>query len=305
MAGFRYACHWLTAAAGIALTLSTAPDASAQVSTTSRLDFDRPEAWAMKYFTSASLLAATPALPGDQTGQIWLGLELVGLPALSTAQQRVGFNGTTQEDLNQAPLFFRPRITIGLTRRLTLTLAGVPPVHVFGVTPKLLDVGIDWTMKSTPHWTFVSRAHGQVGHVTGAITCPADVLRFDPGSEGNLTGCDATSADATSLRYVAIDLDVARRLTERLSMRASLGVNLIDGVFQTNAHTFGFADRTRLTSRGVTSAGSLGLTYGFSPRLVLGVGVLYAPLRIQRPGESSSSLDSLLTARGILTYRLH
>jgi hypothetical protein len=285
-----------------------AVDATAQAppAAEGRIDFDRPEAWAMKYFTTASMLIAPSPVSHHDPGVIWLGLGVVWLPTLSSAQQRVGFNGTVEEDLNQAPLFVRPRIMIGLSDRLTLTVAGLPPVKLFGVTPRLFALGLGWTMWNGDQWTVVGRTHGQVGSVTGAITCPADVLSFAPGSAGNPRGCDAQSADVTSLRYLSAELDVARWLTaaERLAVRGSVSLTFVDSAFQTRASTFGFPDRTQFDSRGVTYSATAGVSYAIGGRTTVGLDVFYAPLRIQRPSAPSTMVDGLLTARGLLTYRV-
>ncbi|MGH9410632.1 MAG: hypothetical protein ACRD1V_14390 [Vicinamibacterales bacterium] len=288
----------------LALLILNAGLAAAQApSTPQRIEFDRPEAWAMKYFTSASLLVA-PSVPSAGLSRVRLGLDVVALPPLSTAQQRVGFNGTAQEDLNQAPVFVRPRLELLLSDKWTLVAAGVPPVRAFGITPRLFAMGVAFYASRGPAWTVSAFGHGQIGDVSGAITCPADVLRFSPGSEGNPRGCDKTSADATTLRYASIEVDVDRSLSQtgRWSAHSSAGVNLMDNVFQTNAQTFGFTDRTELASRGLTYDASLGVRYAVG-RFELGGDVLYAPLTIRRPSEAAS-ITSLLTVRSVVMYRV-
>src|SRR5579872_6621714 len=66
--------------------------------------FDRPEAWGLKYFASATLLnGLLPPEPseGHRTGSISLGIETGWLPTLDAGQERIGFNGKAPEDLNQ------------------------------------------------------------------------------------------------------------------------------------------------------------------------------------------------------------
>jgi hypothetical protein len=79
------------------------------------LAFDRPEAWALKYFISTTTLSGLDTPEGARTGSISLGLEGGWIPTLTATQQRVGFNGTAPQDLNKAPLMLRPRLTIGCT----------------------------------------------------------------------------------------------------------------------------------------------------------------------------------------------
>src|SRR5215472_2166830 len=65
------------------------------------IGFERPEAWGLKYFASASLLSGLqpPAPPeGYRAGTVTIGFELGWLPSLDAGQMRIGFNGTTPED---------------------------------------------------------------------------------------------------------------------------------------------------------------------------------------------------------------
>jgi hypothetical protein len=293
---------------GVVLLLAVAGGAAAQttVAPVERVGFDRPEAWAMKYFTSTSRLIAPTGVRPQRRGDIWLGVELVWLPPLDTAQQRVGFNGTAQEDLNQAPLFLRPQVTIGLSDHLALTLAGVPPVRTFGVTARLFTAGLGWTIRDSERWVVAGRADGQVGRVTATITCPSDVLAFEPGSPGNPRGCDAESSDVTTLDYLSIELDVARRLARwpRLTPRASVGLAFVDNAFQANAPTFGTLDRTRLEARGLAYSATFGVDCVLTRRFGLTIEGFYTPLGVRRPPAPSSSIDGLLTLRGLVTYRL-
>src|SRR5438132_10056559 len=87
-----------------------AGDAIAQNSTAApvqHLSFDSPEAWALKYFTSATMLSGLqpPETLGEQrqTGSITLGLEMGWLPSLDAERARVGFSGKKQEDVSKAP----------------------------------------------------------------------------------------------------------------------------------------------------------------------------------------------------------
>jgi hypothetical protein len=43
----------------------------------------------------------------------------------------VGFYGTKEENLNKAPLLFRPTVTMGITESISASLSWVPPIEVF------------------------------------------------------------------------------------------------------------------------------------------------------------------------------
>ena len=82
-----------------------------------------PEAWAMKYFNSVSLLTGLGPPRVREPWSFEIGLELDTIPRLDEDQRRVGFGGAKVEDLNRLPAFFRPRLTIGLPAKWSLDVA--------------------------------------------------------------------------------------------------------------------------------------------------------------------------------------
>ena len=302
---------WRSAAIAV-LAIAWAHDAGAQSPPAGQraadpeivLTFDRPEAWAMKYFTSTTFLSGLATPDRTQRGSVAIGLEGVWLPSLTEAQQRVGYDGTAMQDLNKAPMFIRPRVTVGLPGRVALIAAGVPPIRSFGITPRLGALGIEWMMIDRAEWSLGWRAHGQIGTVTAAITCPSSVVAFRPGSADNPTGCDAESSDVTTMRYGGVEMQVARRVSERLWPHFAVGVTAIGGVFQTDAITFGQPDRTRLVANGVTYSASAGIGYVIADRFALAADAFYTPLAVRRTRASSLTNDPLINARVLLTYRV-
>ncbi len=275
------------------------------VATVERLSFDRPEAWALKYFTSVTLLGGLTAPAVLPVGSVDVGADVAWVPRLSQAQRRVGFNGTKEEDLNKAPVFGRPTVRIGLPWRLGLTLAGNPPIETFGVTPKLFAIGLErpWTRGE---WTAGWRAAGQVGTVTGAYTCPARVLAFPPGSSNNSYGCEAASTDSASLRYLSGEMDVAKRLSPqgRVTPHASVLIAYMTTAFQVNARTFGYLDHTRLEARGVTVALTAGADVAVTRRIGVSAAAFYSPLSVKRTFDGPRTVDGLFNVRVAVTYRV-
>ena len=287
--------------------VGTTSDAIAQTSSTSSTEpiaFDRPEAWAMKYFTSATALSGLSTPDRLTPGSLAIQFESGWLPTLSTTQERVGFNGTTPEDLNKAPVFLRPRVAFGLPHDLSIIVAVAPPIRAFGLTPRLLALGIDGTIHDSGVWRFGWRAHGQMGTVTGAFTCPANVTSFAPGSTNDPTGCTGESSDVTTLRYAGVEVQAARRIGRRLAPHAAAGANVVDNIFQTNAQTYGQPDHTRLHARGLTVTTSAGIGYVVTERFTLSADLFYAPLTVRRTSSSASSIDPMFNARALLSYRV-
>jgi hypothetical protein len=297
---------WAVFAAGCAGWLALAPAhlAAHEGHVHETLSFQRPEAWALAYFTSATLLAGLEPPQPRSPWSVSFGAEAGLLTPVSRANRFVGFDGTKPEDLNKAPFFVRPRVTVGLPGGFALTLAVPPPIRAFGVTPRLVALALERPVYRSDRWTVGVRGYGQTGTVKGAYTCPSSVLAFTPGSPQNLYGCEATSSDTATLRYAGGEVSVGHAGIGRrkLSPHAAVGLNYMSTAFQVNAFTFGFQDRTHYSSHGFTVSGSAGLTYPLGRRLNASVDVFYTPLVAQRP--TGRALDPFLNARALLTYRL-
>ncbi len=269
--------------------------------------FDRPEAWGLKYFASTSLLSGlqpAPPAEGYHTGSINVGVEVDWLPQLDSGQSRIGFNGTTPEDLNKAPIFARPVFRIGLPDKFTAVAAVAPPFHVFGVTTHLVAFGVERPLVEHDRWALNWRGYGQVGSVKGAFTCPGSVLRFEPGSPGNPTECVAESSDVASLRYAGSEFQLSYKIPThpKLIPHVAVGGNFIDGVFQVNAPVEDGLDRTQLWTRGGTFSTTGGITYRISNKTAFTVDAFYSPLWVNRTATAPRTNDGLFNVRALLSY---
>ncbi len=293
-------------------TTATGTTAAATGSTSAltrnyHVGFDRPEAWGLKYFTSATMLSGlVPVEPaeGHRIGAITVGLELGWLPTLDAGQTQIGFNGHAPQDLNKAPLFARPVVRIGLPWKLSAIIAAPPPFRTFGVTPRLLAFGLERPIFEGRQWTISWRGYGQVGSIKGAFTCPTSVLPFAPGTPGNTTRCVGESADVVSLRYAGNELEASYRIPgmPKLVPHVAAGGNFIDGAFQVHAPVAAGLDQTRLWTRGGTFSGTAGLTYAVSKRVAFTVDAFYTPLFVQRSTAAPDTNDGLFNVRALVSY---
>ncbi|MCS6925476.1 MAG: transporter [Candidatus Binatia bacterium] len=291
---------------GCFLVLGTLAGKAVAGGQTEQLAADRPEAWALNYFTSVSLLAGLGTPRGREPGAVEIGVELDWIPKVNKAKRRVGFNGVKEEDFNKAPIFFRPRLTVGLPWRLSLILSYLPPIKVFGVEPNLFAFALERPLYERNPWTVGLRAYGQLGEVEGAFTCWREVVRFPPGTPQNLFGCQKESADTATLRYGGIELSGAYRIERARGLTPYLAVagNFLDTRFQVDALTFGLRDRRRLSAGTWTFSASAGITYPLTERFSFSVGLFYSPLWVTRPPATSRRNDALFNARALLTLRL-
>lgn len=278
--------------------------------TAQHVGFDSPEGWALKYFTSETMLSGLEppetSVEERRVGSIAVGIETGWLPTLSADQARVGFSGRKNEDINKSQIFARPVVRVGLPWRFTLVAAAPLPASIFGVRPHLFALGLERPILQRNQWRLGWRLAGQLGDVTGAFTCPQNVLAFPPGSPNNSTGCIAQSADAASLRYVGTEFQFSYRIPRipKLIPHLSGGVNFIDSKFRVDAPLTSQIDRTGLWTRGTTFSGSAGLSYLVTKRISFTVDAFYSPLEVQRNPLGPTANDGLFNLRALVSYTL-
>jgi hypothetical protein len=270
------------------------------------LDFDAPEAWAMKYFSSASLLTALGPVSSRETGSIELALEGIWVPSLSEDQRRVGFGGFKVEDLNRSELFGRVRAAFGVGAKTSVVMGVVPPVEVDGVEALLVALAVERPFFERERWSLGWRVFGQTGDVEGDFTCTEEDASFPPGSPGNLFGCHAPSQDEVSLEYLGAGLEAGYRVAERWTLHFGASVQEHDLAFQVDAFTYDLHDRTLQLTEGTTVAVTLGAVVELAKRWSLSAEALYTPLdrRRLRSPEAPTIEEELLHLRGALRWRV-
>jgi hypothetical protein len=290
----------------VIMTLSLIPagKASAQIiDDVTDLSWDRPEAWAMKYFNSVSILTGLGPPTAREPWTFSVGLELDTIPRLSEDQRRIGFGGSKVEDINRLPALFRPRLTVGLPAKISLDVAWVPPVELQGVTSNLIAVGLERPVYSAGPWTLGVRVYGQIGKVAGDFTCSEDNASFPPGSPDNFWGCEAPSEDELTLNYLGTALTGGYRF-KKTNFYWGLAANFMDMEFQVDALTFGFIDHSLLLGDGWTWSVNGGASWSLGGKFSLAVELFYSPLSVVRPPSTTSENDPLLNLRTMLRIAL-
>jgi hypothetical protein len=271
---------------------------------TEQIDFDRPEAWAMKWFSSVTLFTSLGPPAIREAGSVGLGLELDWIPSLSEDQRRVGFNGTKVEDINRLSVLPRPRVAVGLGRKFSLEGAWIPPVEVKGLTPNILNLAVQRPLASAGNWSFGGRVYGQYGKVEGDITCTAAEAEFPPGDPENPFGCGEPSSDEVTLAYAGLAAVAGYRFpaTRDTSLNFGVYATYMDLVFQVDALTYGLRDRTRQETDGWTFAATAGISFPVSERIGLAFEAFYSPLDVVRPPRTEAENDGLFNLRSLLSY---
>jgi opacity protein-like surface antigen len=284
--------------------VAAAGPASAQViDKVTELDWDRPEAWAMKYFNSVSSFTGLGAPRVRDRWSLEIGLELDTIPQLSEDQRRIGFDGTKVEDINRLPAFFRPRLTVGLPAKLSLDVAWVPPLEIRGVTSNLFAIGLERPFYESGPLVLGGRLTGQLGKVEGDFTCSEKDASFPPGDPGNIWGCEAPSEDELTLNHVAITF-TGGYLVKKTRFHWGLAATYMDMEFQVNAVTFGVVDRSLLLADGWTWSVNGGASWQLNQRLSIATELFYGPLSVTRPPSIGSENDALFNLRSMLRIKL-
>jgi hypothetical protein len=283
------------------LLLSQTAPAQTVVENNQSLSPDTPEAWAMRYFAGITLMTSfgeTAKLPPWRWN---VALDLGSIPRLSDAQQRVGFGGFKNEDLNKSPVFGRLRLALGLPYDWVAELGYTPPLEIDGSRPRnLVALAIGRRLLESDAFTLSMRALGQVGNVQGDITCPARLAGVtDPAQ--NPYGCQAPSQDTFTTNYYGIDATLGWNAGD-WKWYASAGIAQTQLSVQVDAQVFTSNDRSRLTSNGHLPWFTIGVRHDFNPQWSLGVELLYVPLDVRRPPDFSLDNDPLSSLRVQLRY---
>jgi hypothetical protein len=269
------------------------------------LNWERPESWALKYYASATLMTSMGTPRPLRFGQIRLALEVDWLPYVSNSQQVVGFDGTKAEDLNKLPVVVRPRLTIGLPWKLSLTLAYVPPIEINEVSPNLFSVSLGRPFQISRSFVVGLTIYGQAGHVTSDFTCPQSAVLAGNDPVANPFGCTQPSQDQADLNYVGAELSASYRIRQAhgLEPYGTLAFNYMILNFHTNARYNNIVDRTELQTQGSTTSMTLGLLYPVTRRFDIASEVFYTPLTVRRDETKNPTVEGLFNVRALVAYR--
>lgn len=270
------------------------------------IDFDRPEAWAMKYFAAVTLPGTFGAPESLRAGQLDIAVEYGQIPALSESERRVGFNGTKVEDLNKVPYFVRPLLRIGVGKRLTLSAGYIPPVERNGAEASLFSLGIARPLLETDHWRLGLGLRGQKGTVRGDFTCSEQTVAAGLDPIRNPYRCEAVSDDEYEVASLGLEISAERRLGRAGQWRpyAAIAWDHMDLEFGVHSRHSGLDDRTRLLTDGGIWSLTGGIAYRLGAKWDLAGEIHYSPLDVVRPSPSGSTrTDELVNARALLRYR--
>ena len=291
----------LTLAVRLLLPILASLPAAAQlvIETTESVAKDSPEGWAMRYFAGTTVMTSFGATASLATWRGAIAVELGGIPSLSEEQQRVGFGGFKQEDLNKSPVFGRLRGTLGLPGDWVAELGYTPQVEIDGTKARdLVAIAIGRRLVQEGAFSLSMRALGQVGKVQGDITCPAHIAGVADIAV-NPVGCRAPSRDAFTTNHYGIDATVAWDAGD-WKWHAGAGIARTRLAVQVDAPLESVRDRTRLTSDGSLPWFTLGVRRAIDADWSVALEILHVPLEVGRPPDFTTERDSLTSWRAQL-----
>jgi hypothetical protein len=271
------------------------------------LGFDRPEAWAMKYFTAVSLMQGNGEPDTLNKGQFALGFDISNIPYLSKEERTVGFDGIKEENMNKAPFLARPVIHYGITNKLSVSGSYVPQIEVFDrLETHMASLFFNYDLLQKGRFQLTLKLGAQWSEAIGDFTCAEEISGIMD-FEINPYGCIEPSHDRFTSLTGTVDCTLFYRLTKKRAIDAFIDVayTYADMEFRVDAlWGGGFADlREQYASGGIWSFG-LGLSFQLTPRLHGNVAVLHSPLDVRRPFDYDLENDSLTYFRFGLNFLL-
>jgi hypothetical protein len=271
------------------------------------LDGERPEAWAMRWFSAALEPTGFGAAEGRAAGDWGLGLELGWLPHLSKAERTVGFSGTKTEDLNRTPVIGRIRADIGLGAGFTLGAGWIPPIELDGATGNVVSAWLERPLYAGERFRLGAALVATTGEVDGDFTCDEESVAAGDDPLRNPYSCEAVSKDEIQLDAWGVELAASWIFPGPAEVEAHLGAAYreLDSEFHVNARWDGLIDRSILLYDGGDYSLAAGLARRLGERTRLSGEVVYVPLDVVRDplGEAPSENDALLNVRLLLTWR--
>ena len=268
-----------------------------------KVDLDSPEGWAMAFMTaSAQNLGQVPPHSVD-VGDISISAELSSIPRLTREQQRIGFGGFKDEDLNKSPAFGRLRANIGLPWNLNAEISWTPPLQINGSKPDhLWGAALSKPLVNNEKIGIGLRLFLLRGGVTASVTCSEDVISFAPYTLQNTAGCVGLSDDKLKMDHEGVEVFLSFKNASTILPWISLASSNLDNSVEIDAPLEVGRERATVYSSGTTHTLSFGFNYDIRENWSLNAASSYTPLDVQRPNDSSDN-DDFWNVRLGLTIR--
>ena len=267
------------------------------------VDLDSPEGWAMAFMTaSAQNLGQSPP-HSVNLRDISISAELSSIPRLTKEQQRIGFGGFKDEDLNKSPVFGRLRASIGLPWSLDAEISWTPPLQINDSKPDhLWGAALSKPLMNNEKISIGVRLFLLRGGVTASVTCSADTIKFAPYTLQNTAGCVGLSGDKLQMDHEGVEVFVSFNNSSAILPWISLASSNLDNSVKIDAPLEVVRERATIYSSGSIQTFSFGLNYDITENWSFNASSSYTPLDVQRPNDNSDN-DNFWNVRVGLTTR--
>ena len=247
------------ALAALAAAIGTIPFAA--VGAQCRPPASSHEARLLAFYEAPALFSMGSAPERLAAGALRIGGEAIPVPSPDAALTHPSYcYQYTTNNTKLAPLFARPRLMVGLPAGFTLEGSYVPPVSVSNARVTIGSLALSRTQSVFLGRAAVQlqlRAHGTLGRIHGAITCPRASLQLDDPAAPCYGA--TTSRDSYDPKSLGIEAAAGTHVG-RLDLYAGGGANWLDPRFQAGfTDALGVVDRTTVDvalARGVAFGGA-------------------------------------------------
>ena len=268
-----------------------------------KVDLDSPEGWAMAFMTASAQNLGQAPPHAVKVRDISISAELSSIPRLSKAQQRIGFGGFKDEDLNKSPAFGRLRANIGLPWNLDAEISWTPPLQINDSKPDhLWGAALSKPLVNNEKISIGLRLFLLRGGVTASVTCSEDTINFAPYTLQNTAGCIGLSDDKLQMDHEGVEVFLSFKNASNILPWISLASSNLDNSVEIDAPLEVGRERATVYSSGTTHTLSFGFNYDIRENWSLNAASSYTPLDVQRPNDSSDN-DDFWNVRLGLTIR--
>ena len=267
------------------------------------VDFGSPEGWGMAFMTTSSQNLGQVPPHSVNVKDISISAELSSIPRLSKEQQKIGFGGFKDEDLNKSPAFGRIRASIGLPWDLNAEISWTPPIQINNSKPdNLWGAAISKPIINNEKIGLGLRLFLVRGGAIASVTCSEDNLNFDLYTPQNTAGCIALSDDKLKMDHEGIEIFLSLTNSSAILPWISLASSNLDNSVEINAPLEVGRERATVYSSGTTQTISFGFTYDFNEDWSFNASSSYTPLDVRRPNYNSGN-DNFWNVRFGLTMK--
>ena len=257
-----------------------------------KVDLDSPEGWAMAFMTASAQNLGQAPPNAVRVSDISISAELSSIPRLSKAQQRIGFGGFKDEDLNKSPAFGRLRANIGLPWNLNAEISWTPPLQINGSKPDhLWGAALSKPLVNNEKIGIGLRLFLLRGGVTASVTCSEDVINFAPYTLQNTAGCVGLSDDKLKMDHEGVEVFLSFNNASAILPWISLAASNIDNFVEIDAPLEVGRQRETIYSSGTIQTLSVGFDYEINENWSLNASSSYTPLDAKRPNDNSDNDD--------------